>query len=996
MANKAVELLINLKTAGTKEIDKLIKSIGSVSNTAKSSAGGFDKLDKEIKETSGSSRKLGQTAKQLDGNLEKQSRSAKKAADSVDKLNKEVKTGSAVSGAMNTGVSKLRGGLVGLAAAAAAAVAGMAGLSQIKDRSREMIQMANAAERLGMSMEEFTAAEAAASQAAGLNWENLKDGLDDLNERIVDFAKNGAGEAADLFAQFEQLDPTKMMNMDGLDQLRAVTDAMKDLSTQERSQLLDQLGSDNLRELTNVLEGSNAEFFQMIENAKEAGLTISSLEADRISSIGKDVNDLGRNFGILRDKFLAKISPAIEVIVEHINDLIGGMEKSADEGGSMAKAVITGVEFIIGAYNKWRGINKILSTAVLGLFHAVVSGAGLIVKAYDGMVNTVVNGAFATLEGGLRIAGKLSDTAKQMADDIANYKPKQNNNGAMLDAMGEEIKKKAQEAWKEGQEYLNKDVPPLSAKLDVLLEEQRARRAAKDAADEAQNEADRNPVNLTITAEAQKAMKALAEARENNEAEAQKSITRQRIRDMEHEQDVALKNLESQKNAGELGSAQYYAKRLELEKSHNAQVAEMRQRLIDMDIEAVKRQRDALSDMLGSLEQGSAEYLSTVQKIEEAEARIKGLKFEAENIDLASQYKNELLVIADAERQREALRKESEKVEKESEEKRKEAAEQVAKQEKMVADLKLDLLRQTGNEADAQIVELKNKYGDMLTELEGNSEGAQLIEKLLDMKTAQVQLDEFKKQLEDLRAAYDLGEISRSEYNSGVEALTPDLNAAAIRTGNEEIIDSTKRMAEEYRNFGDVAYQVGDVVGNRFMGLTDGLHSVIMGTKSLKDAFHEMAAGIIADLLKMIIQQQIFNALQAAGSAIGGGFGSALSSVGMNHTGGYIGAGSARRSVPMSLFAGAPEFHDGGLIGADEVPIIAQKGEYVLDKYDIRNPKNGGNGYTPGGSGAGQQAVNITNVVDSASIAGAMDTPDGRNAIVNVIRAERATIKSIL
>lgn len=91
-------------------------------------------------------------------------------------------------------------------------------------------------------------------------------------------------------------------------------------------------------------------------------------------------------------------------------------------------------------------------------------------------------------------------------------------------------------------------------------------------------------------------------------------------------------------------------------------------------------------------------------------------------------------------------------------------------------------------------------------------------------------------------------------------------------------------------------------------------------------------------------------------------------------------------------------YHTGGeILSPGEVPIVAQEGEYMLDKYDIRNPKNGGSGDArEGNGGGGSQAVNITNVVDNASIAGSMQSTDGKRAIINVIKSEAGTVKSIL
>lgn len=57
----------------------------------------------------------------------------------------------------------------------------------------------------------------------------------------------------------------------------------------------------------------------------------------------------------------------------------------------------------------------------------------------------------------------------------------------------------------------------------------------------------------------------------------------------------------------------------------------------------------------------------------------------------------------------------------------------------------------------------------------------------------------------------------------------------------------------------------------------------------------------------------------------------------VNHAGGAVGAfGGRSRSVPMSTFAQAERYHTGGVIGANEVPIIAERGESVLTKEQMK------------------------------------------------------------
>ncbi|AMB48259.1 tape measure protein [Methylobacterium sp. AMS5] len=78
-------------------------------------------------------------------------------------------------------------------------------------------------------------------------------------------------------------------------------------------------------------------------------------------------------------------------------------------------------------------------------------------------------------------------------------------------------------------------------------------------------------------------------------------------------------------------------------------------------------------------------------------------------------------------------------------------------------------------------------------------------------------------------------------------------------------------------------------------------------------------------------------AAKGGGAKAGGAAGGGLKMFGAMHTGGIVGAGfSMSRMVSPGMFAGAPRFHTGGVIGADEVPIIAQRGEGVFTKEQMK------------------------------------------------------------
>ena len=126
----------------------------------------------------------------------------------------------------------------------------------------------------------------------------------------------------------------------------------------------------------------------------------------------------------------------------------------------------------------------------------------------------------------------------------------------------------------------------------------------------------------------------------------------------------------------------------------------------------------------------------------------------------------------------------------------------------------------------------------------------------------------------------------------------------------------------------------------------DAFLDFVEGTKNAGEAFSEMAYSILRDLTKMIIKQQILNAVMSgmeAMSGMGGFLGSVGSffagAMGSNHSGGMAGkASSIKKQLDPSAFINAPRFHNGG-----EVPAVLEKGEVVQTREQAaqsREPRN--------------------------------------------------------
>ena len=129
----------------------------------------------------------------------------------------------------------------------------------------------------------------------------------------------------------------------------------------------------------------------------------------------------------------------------------------------------------------------------------------------------------------------------------------------------------------------------------------------------------------------------------------------------------------------------------------------------------------------------------------------------------------------------------------------------------------------------------------------------------------------------------------------------------------------------------DYATQAESLLSNAFSSAEDALTEFV--TTGQTD-FKAFADAIISDIARMAIKMAIIAPLERAFSGMFNG--SSVGSAGVKHSGGMVESAGASRSVPMSLFAGAPRFHNGGMLAPDEVPIIAQTGERVLNREETK------------------------------------------------------------
>lgn len=883
-----------------------------------------------------------------------------------------------------------------------ALIGAFAGAVAIKETVDQLTELDFAAKRLGISMEELTAAQYAAFNGANVEPDQLLDALDEIRIKVEEFSSIGSGGGVDFF-EVMNVSVDEFNKKNPLEQLEKISETLNGMSDNSSFTFLDQIGSDALRNLLPVLRNGGEEFKRLMEEAKRFNLTLSDTETIAVSKLGKSFAQLEKVGSTAFSKMLADLSPQVTAVVQLVTESIVKMSSDVeapvksvgDRFSDMFAGILGGLVFAGKIKDTFDVVFSFLGEGVLFTAELFLRGLDTIdagfVKTANGMTNTF-RSAFATTIGFFNsqfvqpiqtfadafnlggVSEKVKNFQKDITDLQSSYKKpievtkKGDFEGAIKGV--QELRQKLHEVGKENFRILDTDEDQKAAddflnkyKIQTIKNEedlQKELAARKDKATQG------TLAKLqTKNAEGAAAIAATQAQLQADLAKKEIDIT---ISKIETKKQVELSGLQERARLENLSAVQIADEKYRIELEAAKKLSEQKKRSLDLDIKALQGSLAGQQKLLG-VTQNLNDRPGILATINQLEADITSKR--ADQATIGAELINQAAILK-AERAAELG---------------------VIKQQlqQIKDDAQIELLAIGGDQFSADIKKIESDFKDTIKNLESLGEDSTAIQKLISAKKAQAEMAEIEHQYALLKSKLEKHQISPMDYLDQANRLEERGNKAAEVTGNPADLEKVQAAAKAARaEVFDLA-TLTDTVSDSLQGGLEGLFTdFISGTKSAKEAFSDFAQGVLTEVSKIIAKLLIQLAIQSMLSAYTGG-----ASTGATGLLGMLGnLGGSGGSV-------LPKFHTGGIIGerpniglsSDEALIIGKRGEEVLTEENPRHRNNVGKG----SKGQVDQAPRITinNMIDAPAIASVMEGPHGEAAIMNVFRANRNEIRNM-
>ena len=197
---------------------------------------------------------------------------------------------------------------------------------------------------------------------------------------------------------------------------------------------------------------------------------------------------------------------------------------------------------------------------------------------------------------------------------------------------------------------------------------------------------------------------------------------------------------------------------------------------------------------------------------------------------------------------------------------------------------------------------------------------------------------ELDKNIKSAEAEFgDLNSIDLSDIDSQITTLNEKLKVIGESGENEfsklkmGFAATVESMSKSYSS-AKIGSTIAEDFGN---GMSDALYSVADGTKSMKEAFSDMARSILQDISKMLIKMSVLKAMEMGVGMFFGGGEQPVVAGGESGTGAIYGGVYGNGGFVPKLRAAAGKLVRGGIQGRDSVPAMVMPGEYILKKSAV-------------------------------------------------------------
>lgn len=257
-------------------------------------------------------------------------------------------------------------GVLGAVTGATAALVAMT-----KQGTDSVIQLNNMAKQIGVTTNELTSLRYAAQQMVGIGEGQFDTAFRRMTRRVSDFATTGSGAAAGALKTL-RLEAKELARLTPEQQFKLIAERMSELPSEaQRTALAFRIFGAEGQALGSAFADGAAGIEDMQKQAKDLGLTIDQIEANKISMLDAAVTEANASFDSFKMHLAGEFAPVLTEIVKSAKAMIdefGGIDAVAERAFS---AAIDGSAFAMDAVEGLRRVFEITGKGGVAAFLAI-------------------------------------------------------------------------------------------------------------------------------------------------------------------------------------------------------------------------------------------------------------------------------------------------------------------------------------------------------------------------------------------------------------------------------------------------------------------------------------------------------------------------------------------------------------------------------------------------------------------------------------------------